>query len=216
MLSGCNKQPWQLTGGNTGECNTLIINSECGSQENAFPGLREQFSCTQMKKNLSVLISQLFTALERPFNRNSGSLQHRKALIPGIFLFQIWLEDEEVSGKKIPHQCKSLFQNLFSFLRAQGLTCGCPIRPISSTRYNRNSLHVTSLESSVLCPVWLWLYAFNKSLLDWRLNLSQQVKKIISTTSAWEREACYSLPQIQGDWQTGDFSVGSHSYILPK
>jgi len=34
MLSSCNKQPWQLTAGNAGECNTLIVNFECGSQEN--------------------------------------------------------------------------------------------------------------------------------------------------------------------------------------
>lgn len=34
MLSICNKQPLQLTAGNAGECNTLIVNFECGSQEN--------------------------------------------------------------------------------------------------------------------------------------------------------------------------------------
>lgn len=34
MLSSCNKEPCQLTAGNAGEHNTLIVNSECGSQEN--------------------------------------------------------------------------------------------------------------------------------------------------------------------------------------
>lgn len=50
------------------------------------------------------------------------------------------------------------------------------------------------------------------------LNLSQQVRLSVTLSSLlWGgREKPIHYHKMQGDWQTEDFSVGSHSNILPK
>lgn len=101
MLSGCNKQPWQLTGGNAGECNTLIINSKCGSQKNAFAGWGEQFSCTQTKKNWVFW----FLSLSQPLKGH---------LIGALVLFSIErLSSQAFSHSKFDWKMKKYLERRF-------------------------------------------------------------------------------------------------------